>query len=941
MANNFGLGFTFTGVDKFSGTVSRIEGAHKRVQRAAKETEKTVEKAGKAARDSKGRFLPKGGLGGAPSPSVGGGFGGGRRGGKGGFGGIDLGGYGGAYGGSKGYGGDASGFSKGALSAKKLADYTRAAAKEARGLKAAIEQVARRGFVFEVLANTVGGLGTTLAEKGLGAVKDSLVGAASASIDFESAMADVNKVLPEGTALQPIADGAKQLAKDIGILPNQVANLTASLAQSGIAGEELTLVAGDASRLAVAFGMSGQEAGQALAKLRTGLGLTRPEVNSLTGTINELSNKLAATAPEITDAVQRVGSVAKAANISAEAAAGLATAMIASGATAEVAATGTKTFLRSLGAGAAATKRQKLAFKSLGLDAVDTARKLTSGGLAAEATIKDVVSRIGNLAQEDKLPTLIRLFGSESIGAIGPLATNVKLLGQSFDIATNRAAAQGSVLKEYETRSKTTGASIDRLKANFAVLAIEIGDRLMPIVRYGIDAFSSLIERARVWGGDLLALGRRISAFGASFTIFSELKLLYDSLVQVFSQGGFSGAVRKELDRAENSGIKKFVIRIYMLFGRLRVFFEGVASGFMKAWEVVGPKLAALFDHLRTVALALFNVFATEGNDVATSSMNSWRVWGDTLASGIGTVLGWTVSLVGGFAALLARNEWLVKSIVYGVIAFKAFRLGVALVQVSLAAGALAVKAYTVAVKFSAIAMQAAAIGMKIFRFAVAGVTFVMKALRLAVLTNPILALVTGLVLGAGLIYKYWEPISTFFTNLWESVTAAFKVALDWILEKIEWVGNKIEDFKFAVSFTGKVEEGKALQALQDTQKGSRLFDNSEEENARHARAYAPTTDTLSRARAEAANAPRVTLADSVRQSTATAAANAANMGQTMAKRFAEEREMAMAQATTGGGNMSINLLVDGEKMATVVANKGKASKARTFSQVDPRDDEE
>jgi hypothetical protein len=88
--------------------------------------------------------------------------------------------------------------------------------------------------------------------------------------------------------------------------------------------------------------------------------------------------------------------------------------------------------------------------------------------------------------------------------------------------------------------------------------------------------------------------------------------------------------------------------------------------------------------------------------------------------------------------------------------------------QVSLAAGALAVKAYTVAVKFSAIAMQAAAIGMKIFRFAVAGVTFVMKALRLAVLTNPILALVTGLVLGAGLIYKYWEPISTFFTNLWE-----------------------------------------------------------------------------------------------------------------------------------------------------------------------------
>lgn len=910
MANNFGLGFIFEAIDKFSGTVGRVEGAHKRIQAAAKKTNEVM--AGGASRDGKGRFLPKGGIGGVAASPVG-------------------------------TGRDASGrFLPKGVNAT-LGGAAAGVRKVERGLFDMAKRAALSKLSVQALGTALGNLGANAITGAFTAVKGGIVGAASASIDFESAMADVNKVLPEGTALQPIADGAKQLAKDIGILPNQVANLTASLAQSGIAGDELTLVAGDASRLAVAFGMTGEESGQALAKLRTGLGLTRPEVNNLTGTINELSNKLAATAPEITDAVQRVGSVAKAANISAEAAAGLATAMIASGASAEVAATGTKTFLRSLGAGSAATKRQKLAFKELGLDAEDVAKRLTAGGLSAEATIKDVVSRIGDLDQADKLPNLIRLFGSESIGAIGPLATNIKLLGQSFDIATNKAAAQGSVQKEYETRSKTTGAAIDRLKANFAVLAIEIGDQLKPAVTATVDGLTWLIDKSRVWGAEVQALGGRLVEFVGNFDIFKDIKLVFEGLVQVFSQGGFSGAVRKELDSAENSGIKKFVIRVYMLFGRLRVFFEGIASGFMKAWDVVGPKFITLFESLKAIAVSLFNVFASEGDEVATSSMNSWRVWGDTLGNAIGTVLDWTVSLVGGFASLLAENEWLVKSIVYGVLAFKAFKLGLALVKVGLAASAFAVKAYTFAVRVSGTAMKVAAVGMKVFRLAVAGVTFVMKALRLAVLSNPILALITGIVLGAGLIYTYWEPIKGFFAGLWESVTAGFKSAMDWILEQIKWVGEKVEEFMVGVMTPEQAElYVKAKEEeLAVTKSASSLFEDDLGKRTGTSSGSGPFNEALSRAQTEAALAPKTSLAEKVGLEVSSASSAAERMGATMAKRVAEAQEMAKANAVTGGGNYSVNLIVDGEKMAAVSAKASKNGKARTFSQVDPRDDEE
>ncbi len=919
MANNFGLGFTFTGVDKFSGTVSRIEGAHKRVQAAAKKTNEVSK--------GKGGYGAMGGLGKGGSGGLSGMLGGAK--------------VGGGYGDMSGLGG------KSLLGAKMMGPYAAKASKELRGVETALAGIAKHGLLFNAMAVGLGTLGAAAAANGLNAIKGGIVGAASASIDFESAMADVNKVLPEGTALQPIADGAKQLAKDIGILPNQVANLTASLAQSGIAGGELTLVAGDASRLAVAFGMTGEESGQALAKLRTGLGLTRPEVNSLTGTINELSNKLAATAPEITDAVQRVGSVAKAANISAESAAGLATAMIASGATAEVAATGTKTFLRALGAGDAATKRQKAAFKALGLSHVDVAKQLTSGGEAAEATIRDVVNRIGDLDQADKLPNLIRLFGSESIGAIGPLATNIKLLNQAFEISGDKTKAAGSVQKEYETRSKTTGASIDRLKANFAVLSIEIGDRLNPAVVAGVDAMERLVEKSRVWGAEIVDLSGRVSTFVSNFDVFKDIKLTFEGLVQVFSQGGFSGAVRKELNSAENSGIKKFVIRVYMLFGRLRVFFEGVASGFMKAWEVVGPKFTALFENLKAIAVALFNVFSSEADEVATSSMSSWREWGDLLGNAIGTVLDWTVSLIGGFASLLANNEWLVKSIVYGVIAFKAFRMGLALVKVGLAAATFATKAYTVAVRISGTVMKIAAVGMKIFRLAVAGVTLAMKALRIAALSNPIIALITGLVLGAYLIYKYWGPIKEFFIGVWDAIVQAFDGAMTWINEQIELAAKGYEDLLMMFMTTEqaemyvKLKAEKAEEDKQATQLKSKLFDRTEGEGYDDAGMRAKETLALERARTGASNAPVNSLAERVSMGAASAGAAAESMGAMIAKKVAEAQEVAAAQKATGGGNMSVNLIVDGEKMAAVTSKASKNGKARTFSQVDPRDDDE
>lgn len=56
-----------------------------------------------------------------------------------------------------------------------------------------------------------------------------------------------------------------------------------------------------------------------------------------------------------------------------------------------------------------------------------------------------------------------------------------------------------------------------------------------------------------------------------------------------------------------------------------------------------------------------------------------------------------------------------------------------------------------------------------------------------AFLMNPIGLAITAIAVGAYLIYTYWEPIKTFFGNLWDWVGQKFSAAGQWISEK--WTG--------------------------------------------------------------------------------------------------------------------------------------------------------
>jgi len=331
---------------------------------------------------------------------------------------------------------------------------------------------------------------------GVAGIGVALKGSVTSAIDFESKMTGIGKVLDDQSPenLARVDAQIKQMAVSLGVLPTELAAMTQALAASGLQ-SDLAGYTEDAAKLGVAFDLSGQEAGHAIASLTASLGLSRSEMQSLMGTVNELDDGMNSSSKQLVEYLESVAGIGRSASISGETMLALGSAIISTGTAPDKAATGVKNFIATMESGTAATDAQVAAFAKLGFSTAEVAKEMASGN--AEAQIKKISEALAGLPAEERFATMIDLFGRESIGSVGGLATNVDLLGNAFKIAGDKAAAAGSVQAEFDRVSKTTASNIAQLKANVSVTAIEIGAALLPQVNSIAKEVSAWVSQNR------------------------------------------------------------------------------------------------------------------------------------------------------------------------------------------------------------------------------------------------------------------------------------------------------------------------------------------------------------------------------------------------------------------------------------------------------------
>lgn len=318
------------------------------------------------------------------------------------------------------------------------------------------------------------------------------------AVDFESAMADVRKVIDFETPQQ-----FKEMGRDILSLSQRIpmtarglADIVAAAGQAGIARNELLSFAESAAKMGVAFDITAEQAGQMMAQWRTAFKMSQKQVVELADQINYLGNTTAASAPKISDIVTRIGPLGEIGGATAREIAALGATMVSVGVGEEIAATGIKNLILRLTSGASATKKQKSAFKALGLSATRMAKMMQED---AQGAILAVVNALRKIPEHKRAAVLTDLFGRESVAAIAPLVTNVEQLEENLRKVGDATQYAGSMEKEFEARSATTANSLQLLMNTIMKLGVTIGSVLLPPLAEMAHSVAQVIGKITSW----------------------------------------------------------------------------------------------------------------------------------------------------------------------------------------------------------------------------------------------------------------------------------------------------------------------------------------------------------------------------------------------------------------------------------------------------------
>ncbi|MEH8092290.1 phage tail tape measure protein [Gallibacterium anatis] len=374
-------------------------------------------------------------------------------------------------------------------------------------------------------------LGLTGAISGIKATSGIVMNVAEPAIKFESAMADVKKVVdfktPEG--FKKLSDDLLKLTRTLPMTGEELAAIAASGGQLGVAEEDIKSFTTTIAKMSVAFDMPAEDSGDAMAKLANVYKIPINEIGKLGDAINELSNSSPAKASDIVSTLGRIGGVAKQFGLTENAAAALANSFISLGKAPEVAGTAINGMLTKLMTADKGGKKFQAALASVGVSAKQLKADIAKNG---EQALVSFLERIQKMPKAMQMGILVDLFGLEYADDVAVLAGNTKVLKDSLKTLqetdeNGKPKYLGSMEKEFSARAATTENGLQLLKNSVTEFWAALGAKLLPVINLVSGKLAGLMH----WITDLITKNSWLAdtflylggAIAGIFTGFSAL----------------------------------------------------------------------------------------------------------------------------------------------------------------------------------------------------------------------------------------------------------------------------------------------------------------------------------------------------------------------------------------------------------------------------------
>ena len=342
------------------------------------------------------------------------------------------------------------------------------------------------------------------------AIGASLAAPINSAMKFESAMADVKKVVDFSTAdgFQKMSDSLKELSRTIPLTVEGLAQITASGGQLGVKENDLIAFTTNVAKMSTAFDMLPDEAGKSMATLSNVFDVPITKLTALGDAINHVSNNSAATARNIVPALAKAGGAAKQFGLSAEKTVALVGTLIAMGRVPEEAGTATAAILQRLQLAEKLGPKAEAAFRKIGISAKVFGRMISEDAQGALTKFFDAVEKIQG---QDRAGVLVDIFGKNYSSTVATLVGSLEKYREQLKLISDPNSYLGSMEKEFVTRAATTENSLQLLKNSLSELSIVLGESLMPTVNSLFQSIGNVLKTVASWISENPELTRTIT----------------------------------------------------------------------------------------------------------------------------------------------------------------------------------------------------------------------------------------------------------------------------------------------------------------------------------------------------------------------------------------------------------------------------------------------
>ncbi len=308
----------------------------------------------------------------------------------------------------------------------------------------------------------------------------SLTAPIKVAIDFESAMADVKKVVNftqnTNEAIE-FAKKLKELSREIPLSAAELAQIAASGGQLGIQKNKLIGFTTTVAKMATAFDMSAEQAGDSIAKLANIYGIAEEKMEGVGNVINHLSDNTAAKAKDMVEALAIVGGTAKQFGLDIKETSSLVNAFVSLGKQPAKAATAINALLSKLQTAEGQGKEFKAALESIGITAEEMSQKVAQNGQNALLYFFETLEKVD---KQERSQILLNLFGQEYQDDIALIVGSLEEYKKAIGFVADKEKYNKSMQKEFNNRASTTANNLQLLKNTIAELGMNLGSVMLP-----------------------------------------------------------------------------------------------------------------------------------------------------------------------------------------------------------------------------------------------------------------------------------------------------------------------------------------------------------------------------------------------------------------------------------------------------------------------------